>query len=139
MEFRRVLFRSMRAMEQIITEQGAPPGNGSPLLEPASAGYEVLAPQDGVVQGIDCLRIARVARMAGAPAFKGAGVDLLKKTGDAVRKGEPLYRIHAALSSDLGFAADLAAQDSGRSEERRVGTECVSTCRSRWSPEPYNK
>src|SRR3546814_8266807 len=25
---------------------------------------------------------------------------------------------------------------SFRSEERRVGTECVSTCRSRWSP--YN-
>src|SRR3546814_16509274 len=23
-----------------------------------------------------------------------------------------------------------------RSEERRVGTECVSTCRSRWSPSP---
>src|SRR3546814_20501293 len=26
-----------------------------------------------------------------------------------------------------------------RSEERRVGTECVSTCRSRWSPSHYNK
>src|SRR3546814_14084138 len=26
-----------------------------------------------------------------------------------------------------------------RSEERRVGTECVSTCRSRWSPYHYNK
>src|SRR3546814_10736706 len=24
---------------------------------------------------------------------------------------------------------------SGRSEERRVGKECVSTCRSRWSPD----
>src|SRR3546814_15640178 len=24
----------------------------------------------------------------------------------------------------------------GRSEERRVGKECVSTCRSRWSPYP---
>src|SRR3546814_16815547 len=24
-----------------------------------------------------------------------------------------------------------------RSEERRVGKECVSTCRSRWSPYPY--
>src|SRR3546814_12593098 len=23
-----------------------------------------------------------------------------------------------------------------RSEERRVGKECVSTCRSRWSPDP---
>src|SRR3546814_14833116 len=26
-----------------------------------------------------------------------------------------------------------------RSEERRVGKECVSTCRSRWSPYPSNK
>src|SRR3546814_11250336 len=26
-----------------------------------------------------------------------------------------------------------------RSEERRVGKECVSTCRSRWSPSHYTK
>src|SRR3546814_13576683 len=26
-----------------------------------------------------------------------------------------------------------------RSEERRVGKECVSTCRSRWLPYPYKK
>src|SRR3546814_17671203 len=26
--------------------------------------------------------------------------------------------------------------DEERSEERRVGEECVSTCRSRWSPYP---
>src|SRR3546814_20888071 len=28
----------------------------------------------------------------------------------------------------------LLALDDARSEERRVGKECVSTCRSRWSP-----
>src|SRR3546814_1746565 len=28
----------------------------------------------------------------------------------------------------------LSQPDRGRSEERRVGKECVSTCRSRWSP-----
>src|SRR3546814_3572313 len=28
----------------------------------------------------------------------------------------------------------LAWSQRGRSEERRVGEECVSTCRSRWSP-----
>src|SRR3546814_18288370 len=27
----------------------------------------------------------------------------------------------------------------GRSEERRVGKECVSTCRSRWAPYHYKK
>src|SRR3546814_18835448 len=36
----------------------------------------------------------------------------------------------SALADDPGrLAADLP-----RSEERRVGKECVSTCRSRWSP-----
>src|SRR3546814_10726923 len=30
--------------------------------------------------------------------------------------------------------AAQAARVDGRSEERRVGKECVSTCRSRWSP-----
>src|SRR3546814_11635886 len=32
----------------------------------------------------------------------------------------------------LGFGLGLRA--AARSEERRVGKECVSTCRSRWSP-----
>src|SRR3546814_17412842 len=32
-----------------------------------------------------------------------------------------------------------ARAQAGRSEERRVGKECVSTCRSRWSPYPYKK
>src|SRR3546814_18685840 len=31
------------------------------------------------------------------------------------------------------------ARHRNRSEERRVGKECVSTCRSRWSPDPYKK
>src|SRR3546814_2703089 len=36
---------------------------------------------------------------------------------------------------DLVKEAGLArGVDIGRSEERRVGKECVSTCRSRWSP-----
>src|SRR3546814_10116618 len=30
--------------------------------------------------------------------------------------------------------ADEVTRQGGRSEERRVGKECVSTCRSRWSP-----
>src|SRR3546814_14435616 len=36
--------------------------------------------------------------------------------------------------------AYMAVEDAaGRSEERRVGKECVSTCRSRWSPYHYKK
>src|SRR3546814_5300692 len=32
------------------------------------------------------------------------------------------------------LARDRAGERPARSEERRVGKECVSTCRSRWSP-----
>src|SRR3546814_1068898 len=35
------------------------------------------------------------------------------------------------LAVEIGQALD---GDGTRSEERRVGKECVSTCRSRWSP-----
>src|SRR3546814_19183664 len=35
--------------------------------------------------------------------------------------------------------ADPAHFREARSEERRVGKECVSTCRSRWSPYHYQK
>jgi len=100
---------AMQAMEQIIQAQG--PSNLT--LEPSSSGQEVVAANDGVVHEIDCLRIARIARVAGAPMFKRAGVDLVCKTGDVVRRGDPLYRIHATLESDLGFAADLAAENPG--------------------------
>src|SRR3546814_12078546 len=33
----------------------------------------------------------------------------------------------------------MAKYAGDRSEERRVGKECVSTCRSRWSPYHYKK
>src|SRR3546814_18275523 len=35
------------------------------------------------------------------------------------------------------LSSSAATAESGRSEERRVGKECVSTCRSRWSPYHY--
>src|SRR3546814_7652182 len=39
-----------------------------------------------------------------------------------------------ARDADLYILADPDLIDNLRSEERRVGKECVSTCRSRWSP-----
>src|SRR3546814_7272324 len=49
-----------------------------------------------------------------------------------VQRGNDAALSEIAEQRDLptGLAQDLAI----RSEERRVGKECVSTCRSRWSP-----
>src|SRR3546814_17408294 len=48
----------------------------------------------------------------------------------------------AASSSIRPIASTKLAAEAapaGRSEERRVGKGCVSTCRSRWSPYHYKK
>src|SRR3546814_20407653 len=42
-------------------------------------------------------------------------------------------------SSGFAIDYDVIGAPDGRSEERRVGKECVSTCSSRWSPDPYTK
>src|SRR3546814_12690757 len=49
--------------------------------------------------------------------------------------------VHQVGESIVLSSAQLAMLIEGidRSEERRVGQECVSTCRSRWSPYHYKQ
>src|SRR3546814_8312045 len=46
----------------------------------------------------------------------------------------PLCKRPTAHDEGGPRAAVKTHTSTGRSEERRVGKECVSTCRSRWSP-----
>src|SRR3546814_15328463 len=48
-------------------------------------------------------------------------------------RGDAICEQLAGLAGDAAFGL-LAPARVVRSEERRVGKECVSTCRSRWSP-----
>src|SRR3546814_17408828 len=46
----------------------------------------------------------------------------------------------ASILEDAGAIVEGPAGSAGeRSEERRVGKECVGTCRARWSPYPQKK
>jgi thymidine phosphorylase len=83
----------------------------NPPLAPMT--HEVAAASAGVVTAIDCERLSRIARLAGAPKAAGAGVDLLRKIGDPVASGEPLYRIHAETMAELHFAREVATRGSG--------------------------
>ncbi|HKI61593.1 MAG TPA: thymidine phosphorylase family protein [Mariprofundaceae bacterium] len=101
--------RAASKMEQIIASQGK---NESP----PTAGrlhFDVKAQTPGVVTGINNNLVAHIARLAGAPMDKGAGVDLFKKLGDPVVSGNVLYRVYAEFPPDLRFAKELCARDSG--------------------------
>ncbi len=101
--------RALAKMEAIIDAQGR-------VSQPPAAGrlkQLVTAPRSGWVEGIDNLHMARVARLAGAPMDPGAGVDLLKKLGDRVEQGEPLYEIRADFPADARFASDFVSRATG--------------------------
>ena len=100
---------ALRAMERIIAAQGPPPF----AVRLGKLTMDIRAPQSGIVSAIDCFRIARIARLAGAPLAKGAGIDLFKKVGDHAEAGEPLYRIYSQLESDFTFATAMAIEASG--------------------------
>src|SRR3546814_13089281 len=71
-------------------------------------------------------------------------VDLVEEGWDvAVRIGRvqdqtliarKLARCRLLIAGSAAYLADHGTPRTVRSEERRVGKECVSTCRSRWSP-----
>ncbi|HNU11816.1 MAG TPA: thymidine phosphorylase family protein [Rubrivivax sp.] len=101
--------RALAQMNAIIDAQG----RRGPIPDAAPLTVEVRAPADGVVVGIDNLRLARIARMAGAPQVKDAGVWLAQKLGDTVREGDLLYRLHARHEADFDFARRMSEQESG--------------------------
>ena len=101
--------RALKKMNEIINEQG----NINYNFDPAQLSIEVIAKQNGVVTKIDNLQLAKIASRAGAPMDKHAGVDLNKKLGDAVNKGDVLYRIYAEFPADFKFAQTLANENNG--------------------------
>src|SRR3546814_20126505 len=77
----------------------------------------------------------------------GTGKAILKRAMEPYLPRDILYRPKMGFVTPVSqwFRGALTAQAralstsstlarAGRSEERRVGKECVSTCRSRWSP-----
>lgn len=101
--------KALKKMQDIIEAQGAPPEK----YTPGKLTREIVALVSGRVQSIDCYRIAQIARLAGAPLSKGAGIDLLTKVGDWVEAGDRLYRIHAETDSGFRFASVMAENNPG--------------------------
>lgn len=98
------ILRSGRALEKlrrIIEAQGP-----KPVREAGKKTQDLLAPRSGRLALLDNQKLAKCAKLAGAPVDAGAGLDLLKKVGDGVREGEPVLRVHAEQEADLGYAWD---------------------------------
>lgn len=68
----------------------------------------VTAARAGKVAAIDNRRLAKVAKLAGAPDAKAAGLEIHVRLGVKVSAGEPLYTVHAETPGELDYSLDFA-------------------------------
>lgn len=76
--------------------------------EPVLAAYkhEIKAPRSGKVKSIDNRKLAKLAKLAGAPEAKGSGVDFLSPLGTAVKKGQTLFVLYSESEGGLEYALE---------------------------------
>jgi thymidine phosphorylase len=76
------------------------------FLAPPQPAYsaEVRARQAGRVEAVDNRRLARLAKLAGAPADVTAGLRLHANTGSLVRKGDTLFTLYSDSPGERDYA-----------------------------------
>jgi thymidine phosphorylase len=90
---------ALKKLEAIGAAQG---GMHEPAVSPLT--HVVAATRAGTVARIDNRRLARLAKLAGAPRAPTAGVELHMRLGANVERGEPLLTIHAETPGELDYA-----------------------------------
>ncbi len=84
-----------RKLKQIIAAQGGDPDIKSTEIKVGTERCKVTSNFSGRVWWISNKALVHIAKSAGAPRDKGAGIFLHKKIGDRVRKGSTLFEIFA--------------------------------------------
>ncbi len=98
--------RAWRKFQAICEAQGG-------MRTPPVAGHThpLTAQHGGRVIHINNRKIARLAKLAGAPDVKAAGVRLMARLGDEVAPGQPWVMVHAGSPGELAYALDYARQN----------------------------
>ena len=93
---------------EIIKAQG---GLKRPLIPQAKLFYEFKANKEGTIKEIHNKKIAKVAKLAGAPEDKTAGIYLRTKNHNKVKKNQILFTIYAESETKLNQAIKHARKE----------------------------
>ncbi len=109
-ETAREILESGKAYEkfkEIIKEQEGNPDIKPEDIKIGQYSYMVKAKKNGVVKRIDNKALVRIARIAGAPFDKEAGIYLNVHKGDKVKEGDVLLTVYSKNSKRLNYTLDV--------------------------------
>ena len=109
-EARRILSsgEALKKFREIVAAQGGKSNITSEDIRIGKYKLQVLSTKAGYVHTIKNKDIVAIARAAGAPGDKGAGLLLFRKKGQRVEKGDVLLEIYGDVESKCQRAKDLA-------------------------------
>lgn len=96
--------KALAKFQEIVELQGGRPRIKADDLQSAKYRHTVTAETAGRVYHIDNKMISKIARAAGAPNDKAAGVLLMCERGDKLKRGDPVFEIHSDSEAKLDFA-----------------------------------
>jgi AMP phosphorylase len=102
--------RAEKKMREIIEEQGGDPKIKPEEIPIGSNFASIKSNVDGKVLWIKNSAIVSIARLAGAPKDKGAGIYLNAKMGNPVKKNSILFTIYSNTYSRLNEAVKAAEE-----------------------------
>jgi AMP phosphorylase len=99
--------KAEKKMREIIESQGGDPNVKPGDIEVASQRLDIKSENSGTVLWMDNQLLIQIARAAGAPKDKKAGVVIHKKIGQRVKKGESIITVFSERTSKLGSAETI--------------------------------
>jgi thymidine phosphorylase len=104
--------RAYNKMKEIIKAQQGKVFNPD-KIKIGNFKYNVRSSRNGIVRKISNSIISKIARIAGAPANKGAGIYLYKHVGNKIKKGEKLFTIYAESRVKINFVKEALKIGNG--------------------------
>lgn len=98
--------KAWEAMQRIINAQG-PKVTDWKKIRFGKHTFDHVAWKDGRITHIDNVSVSRIARVAGAPFDKGAGIYLHRHVGEKVKKGDVLFTVYSENRQKLAYAKDF--------------------------------
>lgn len=102
-----------KKMKEIIKAQGGNPNINPDKIRIGQYSYTLKSPKRGLITDIDNITINKMARVAGAPMDKGAGVYLYKHEMEIVEKGGNILTIYSDNEQKLHFALHILKRVGG--------------------------
>ncbi|MHA1796289.1 MAG: AMP phosphorylase [Promethearchaeota archaeon] len=96
--------QAYQAMKRIIKAQGGNPEIKPEEIKIGQYHTDLFAEEDGYVTEVENAYINRIAKIAGCPAAKKAGIIIHKKIGSQVSKGDLLFQIFSDSEEKLAEA-----------------------------------